>query len=105
MTDNEINMQTIQLENNFESSNTLKHKRIAQVKPVQYVHNMIYVWFSNQMENNLKSSNTVNHKRMSQVNLIQYVHNMIYVIRKSNGKITSSPQIPLIYPVSTYAIL
>ena len=57
------------------------------------------------MENNLKSSNTVNHKRMSQVKPVQYVHNMIYVILKSNGKITSSPQIPLIYPVSTYAIL
>ena len=57
-----------------------------------------YILFLNQMENNLKSSNTVNHKRMLQVKPVQYVH----VILKSNGRITSSP---LIYPVSTYAIL
>ena len=31
------------MENNLKSSNTFNHKRIAQVKPVQDVLNMIYI--------------------------------------------------------------
>ena len=31
------------MENNLESSDTVNHKRMSQVKPVQYAHNMIYV--------------------------------------------------------------
>ena len=73
------------MENNLKSSYIVNHKRMLQVKPVQYTHN-------------LKSSYTVNHKRMLQVKPVQYVH----VIRKSSERIISSP---LSYPVSTYAIV